>query len=126
MCPAGEGGNTSSSECTHKRKAETRAVASVPRSNNVMSVYEWDDNDHPLAYFITFRTHGTWLHGDRRGSVDRHGRNVFGSERIGLDPIYSVKMEGNMTSEPVLLNAPMRVKVEEAIRAVCASREYGL
>ena len=91
-----------------------------------MSVYEWDDNDHPLAYFITFRTHGTWLHGDRRGSVDRHGRNVFGSERIGLDPIYSVKMERNMTSEPVLLNAPMRVKVEEAIREVCAIRDYGL
>ena len=24
----------------------------------------------PLAYLITFNTYGTWLHGDRRGSVD--------------------------------------------------------
>jgi REP element-mobilizing transposase RayT len=26
----------------------------------------------PLAYFITFSTYGTWLHGDGRGSVDRN------------------------------------------------------
>jgi hypothetical protein len=32
----------------------------------------------PLAYFITFRTYGSWLHGDDRGSVDR-GHNEFGS-----------------------------------------------
>lgn len=25
----------------------------------------------PLAYFITWRTYGTWLHGDERGSVQR-------------------------------------------------------
>ena len=23
----------------------------------------------PLAYFITFTTYGTWLHGDSRGSM---------------------------------------------------------
>src|ERR1019366_6090270 len=27
--------------------------------------------DDPLAFFITFTCHGTWLHGDPRGSVDR-------------------------------------------------------
>ena len=27
----------------------------------------WDDNEFPLAYLITFRTYGTWLHGDERG-----------------------------------------------------------
>ena len=32
----------------------------------------------PLAYLITFRTYGTWLHGDARGSVDRE-HNVFGT-----------------------------------------------
>ncbi|HEV8590779.1 MAG TPA: hypothetical protein VGQ55_01645 [Pyrinomonadaceae bacterium] len=69
-----------------------------------MSEYEWDDNDVPLAYLITFRTYGTWLHGDRRGSVDRHGRNVFGAEMIRLDPMYSSLMQSNMKSEPVLLN----------------------
>ena len=24
----------------------------------------WDDNEYPLTYLITFRTYGTWLHGE--------------------------------------------------------------
>jgi hypothetical protein len=31
----------------------------------------WNDTDTPLAYFISFRTYGTWLIGDSRGSIDR-------------------------------------------------------
>jgi len=31
----------------------------------------WNDTDTPLAYFISFRSYGTWLHGDKRGSIDR-------------------------------------------------------
>jgi len=31
----------------------------------------WNDTDIPLAYFISFRAYGTWLHGDKRGSIDR-------------------------------------------------------
>jgi len=90
-----------------------------------MSDFEWDDNEYPLAYFITFRTHGTWLHGDQRRSVDRHGRNKYGAERIELDPVFSVTMERNMGSEPVLLNARQRTVVK-AIRKVCAIRGYRL
>ena len=29
---------------------------------------DFDDNEFPLAYFISLRTYGTWLHGDVRGS----------------------------------------------------------
>ena len=29
-------------------------------------VRDFDDNEFPLAYFISFRTYGTWLHGDER------------------------------------------------------------
>ena len=47
-----------------------------------MSNHDWDDNQFPLAYLITFRTFGTWLHGDDRGSMDRHGKNIYGTERI--------------------------------------------
>ena len=35
----------------------------------------------PLAYLITFRSYGTWLHGDERGSVDRF-HNVYGTPRL--------------------------------------------
>jgi hypothetical protein len=91
-----------------------------------MSDHEWDDNDFPLAYFITFRTHGTWLHGDQRGSVERHGRNIYGSERIKLDPVFSVTMDRNMESDPVLLNSSQRAVVDSAIRSVCFIRGYRL
>ena len=32
----------------------------------------------PLAYFLTFTTYGTWLHGREEGSVDRDN-HVFGT-----------------------------------------------
>ena len=45
----------------------------------------WNDTDTPLAYFISFRTYGTWLHGDERGSIDRfHNRyRLFRQTRNG-------------------------------------------
>ncbi len=91
-----------------------------------MSDIVWDGNDRPLAYFITFRTHGTWLHGDQRGAVDRHGRNIYGSERIGLDPVFSVTMDRNMSTKPVILDARRRSIVDSAIREMCSFRGYNL
>lgn len=35
----------------------------------------------PLAYFISIRTYGTWLHGDDRGSVDRQ-HNEFNTPML--------------------------------------------
>src|SRR5262252_3485283 len=36
---------------------------------------EFNDTGIPMGYLITFRSYGTWLHGDRRGSIDRfHNR----------------------------------------------------
>ena len=35
----------------------------------------------PLGYLITFRAYGTWLHGDRRRSVDRF-HNQYGTPDI--------------------------------------------
>ena len=37
----------------------------------------------PFAYFITYHTYGTWLHGTERGSVDRR-RSIPGTPV--LDP----------------------------------------
>lgn len=91
-----------------------------------MSDLTWDDNQYPLAYLITFRTYGTWLHGDGRSSVDRHGRNIYGAEKVGLDPVFAVKMEQNMVAEMFLLDGRMRSVVADSIRSVCAIRHYGL
>jgi hypothetical protein len=47
--------------------------------------------DLPLAYFITFRSYGSWLHGDERGSVDR-SHNQYGSPFLPHDDDW-VKQE---------------------------------
>ena len=36
----------------------------------------WNDTEIPLAHLSTFRSYGTWLHGDKRGSVDRSHNNI--------------------------------------------------
>jgi hypothetical protein len=35
----------------------------------------WNDTDTPLAYLISFRSYGTWLHGDKRGAINRFHNN---------------------------------------------------
>lgn len=44
----------------------------------------WDDNTFPLAYLVTFRTYGTWLHGDKevRSAVARIDMEVLGCQKI--------------------------------------------
>lgn len=39
-----------------------------------------------LAYFLTWDCYGTWLHGDRRGSVDRN-HNKFDTPRLPPDTV---------------------------------------
>jgi hypothetical protein len=88
--------------------------------------HDYDGNEFPLAYLITFRSYGTWLHGDSRGTMDRQGHNIYGAPRIPA----SEKLEGSDRSQlkypPVKLDASHRNVVEQAIREVCANRGYNL
>jgi REP element-mobilizing transposase RayT len=86
----------------------------------------WDDNEFPLAYPITFRTYGTWLHGDERRSVDLRGQNAFSSPYVEPNGRLVELMRVNMAEKPFLLNALQRRLVDEAIREVCAYKEFGL
>ena len=47
---------------------------------------QFNFREFPLAYLITLRSVGTWLHGDERSSVDRPGLNVHGSQRRPANP----------------------------------------
>jgi Transposase IS200 like len=85
----------------------------------------WDDNEFPLAYFITFRTYGTWLHGDDRGSIDRY-HNCYRGERVTSNSVMQKQHKAKLKSEPVLLNAKQRPIVEAAIREVCDHRRWRL
>jgi REP element-mobilizing transposase RayT len=85
----------------------------------------WDDNEQPLAYLVTFRTYGTWLHGDERLSVDRHkGKNLYGTPRIAPNADLTKIMGDMRASDEFLLDGRCREVVDSAIRNVCEFRKY--
>lgn len=84
-----------------------------------------DTNIFPLAYLITFRTYGTWLHGDERGSIDlKH--NVYGTPLLPPNPDQEHTAALKLNHAPVILNAEQRQAVERAVREVCRHRSYSL
>ena len=78
----------------------------------------------PLGYLITFRTYGTWLHGDERSSVDRHGYNKYGGERLSDNQLLEYRMLSNMKQAAVTLTSEMCACILDAIAEVCAYRGY--
>ena len=87
---------------------------------------EFNDRSVALAYMITFRCYGTWLHGDERGSVGRRGSNVFGEPRIKPSSTLREIDADQLAGSPIDLGAIERRIVEEAIREVCLVRGYNL
>ena len=79
----------------------------------------YDTNEFPLAYLITFRTYGTWLHGDERTSIRRTRRSEKESKLIPINIPLKEKMAKGMSGSAVLLSPPQRKVVEEAINEVC-------
>lgn len=91
-----------------------------------MNDRDWDDNEAPLAFLITFRTYGTWLHGDDHYSVDRHGKNHYGGAKVLPSRNLAGMMNEGRTSKVFELNGKQRAVVETAVRSVCKARGYKL
>jgi REP element-mobilizing transposase RayT len=85
---------------------------------------ELEDERIPLGYLITFRTYGTWLHGDKRGSVDRF-HNRFGAPRISHNERWQKYNRKALSQPPVKLRRRQRSAIEEAIRETCKIRKWG-
>ena len=85
----------------------------------------WNGTDIPLAYFISFRGHGTWLHGDGRGSTDRHN-NIYGTPHIAANTNWQNHNRAKLIGEPVRLSAARRRSIEHAIRDTCSKRDWNL
>jgi len=81
--------------------------------------------DHPLAYLITFRTFGTWLHGDPRGSTDR-SHNTYGAPHLAADGDLQARRMASMRQQPLVLTVEQRRIVEATLRDVCAHRSWAL
>ena len=85
----------------------------------------WNDTEEPIAYLITFRTYGTWLAGDERGSIDRY-HNRFGGPCAVVSSEREAVHASRLKSPPFLLNARCRELVEDAIREVSEYRSWPL
>ena len=73
----------------------------------------------PLAYFITFTTRGSWLHGDARGSV-KDGQFISPNERWEQTELQA------LNNPPLVLSPDQRSTVEQALRDVCCKRLWTL
>ena len=90
-----------------------------------MPTDEYDYNEFPLAYLITFRCYGTWLHGDARGSVDRE-QNVYGTPFLPRDEARENEERLRLKHPPVTLDEASRLIVEQTIPEVCQYRGWAL
>jgi REP element-mobilizing transposase RayT len=86
---------------------------------------DFDDNEFPLGYLITFRCYGTWLHGDTRGSTDRQ-HNAYGTAKLAANAPLERSDLSQRKHSPIILNAEQRKVVENAVNGVCEHRKFFL
>jgi REP element-mobilizing transposase RayT len=79
----------------------------------------------PLGYFLTWTCYGTWLHGDPRGSVNRHFNEV-GYETLRPNAALQHHEAAQASGPPVHLDNASRAVIERAIRDHCAFRHWCL
>lgn len=84
-----------------------------------------NDTDLPLGYLLTFRTYGTWLHGDERGSTDRF-HNRYGTPHLLPSEFRHSHDRRLLKGKPLLLNARQRQSVERTLSQVCEHRRWVL
>ena len=76
-------------------------------------------DEFPLAYHITFTTHGSRLHGDERPTVDRQ-HNEFGARFVDADPTRWSRERDLLPVPSIRLTHPQRAFIEQACPTLCA------
>ena len=81
----------------------------------------------PLAYFITFSTYGTWLHGASKGtgSVDRR-HNLPGTPFVDPNASREAQSRAEMQQAPFTMQPAEREIVRDAITALCREKSWQL
>jgi REP element-mobilizing transposase RayT len=78
-----------------------------------------------LAYFITFTTYGTRLHGDAKGSVDE-AHNAYDTPVLSADEEREKRERAAMTQSPYVMEPVEREVVCKAIVGLAAERGWNL
>ncbi len=79
----------------------------------------------PLAYFLSWHTYGTWLHGDERGSVDRD-HNRYETPFVDASSNRKQFMQAEQKHPSLSLNQEQREQVFLALRETCDFRSWKL
>ena len=79
-----------------------------------------------MAFLITFRCYGTWLHGEERGSTDRRNYHRYGTPDMPANKKLLDDERSELKSPAIFLDRAQREVVELAIREVCEHRAYVL
>ncbi len=85
-----------------------------------------EENEFPCAYLLTFRTFGTWLHGDKRYSVGRTNNSKYGEPKIQPSVPFIETMAEKITQPPMILDKAQPKLVAAAMEEVCKYRSYDL
>jgi len=99
------------------------AQLSLSTSPGSYLTFMWNNTDIPLAYLISFRTYGTWLHGDQRGSIDRF-HNRYGSPYLAVNSTWHSFNQQSLKTKPLILNGTQRRSVKAAISETCWHRKW--
>ncbi|MBY0112606.1 MAG: transposase [Phycisphaerales bacterium] len=78
-----------------------------------------------LAYFLTWHTYGTWLHGDERGSVNKI-QNIPGTPLVSANPDVVATMGARMKHTSFVLDEAMQQVVSGAIRDHATIRRWSV
>ena len=81
--------------------------------------------DGPLAFFITFGTFGSRLHGDERGTVDRR-TNTYATPPLRRDDFRRNAERRAMNGPEFLISPAQRGAIEPAFADTCEVRGWSL
>src|SRR5436190_691237 len=79
-----------------------------------------------IAYFITFSTYGTWLHGTARGASVDVEHNQYDTPFLPADATRELTERETMSQPPYVLDEPRRQIVLDAIVALATEKEWRL
>lgn len=80
----------------------------------------------PSGYLITFRSYGTWLHGDGRGTINRKGNNIPGSALLPANPALLRSEKSRLKIDPVTFSIAQREILTVTINEVCNFKKWEL
>jgi len=79
----------------------------------------------PYAFFITFPTYGSWVHGNSKSSV-HHSQNQYTGPLLPPNPNLECQIINTMKEKPYIMSHVQREAVLESIKETCQFKSWEL